>query len=85
VPGFVAGAVTVGAPNTSPGAIGAVVRAGIIPSRFYGTGLIQLFIRRLTREVEISVRRREVHQAYDEVRQLLMRDVRFNNSTSFRN
>jgi hypothetical protein len=47
VPGFVTGAVTVGAPNTSPGAIGAVVRAGIIPSRFCGTDLIQLFFKQL--------------------------------------
>lgn len=63
MPGFVAGAVTVGAPNTSPGAIGAVVRAGIMPSRFYGTGFIQLFFRKLTREIEISVRWKEGHQS----------------------
>lgn len=63
VPKFVTGAVTVGAPNTSPGAIGAVVRAGIMPSRFYGTGLIQLFFRQLTGEIEISVRMTIVHQA----------------------
>lgn len=62
-PGFVTVAVTVGAPNTSPGAIGAVVRAGIMPSRFYGTGFIILFFRQLTGEIEISARMREVHPA----------------------
>lgn len=57
-------AVTVGPPNTSPGAIGAVVRAGIIPSRFYEKNCVKYCKIHLTGLNQAGVKCLEIVQSY---------------------
>ena len=57
-------AVTVGPPKTSPGAIGAVVRAGIIPSRFYEKNCVKPFKIHLTWINQAGVKRLKIAQSY---------------------